>query len=311
MTEEVDADLGDAPLNTLRDRGHFLVLDKPFVRIGDFYYLLSTRALDNTLGLGVFYAAMDAKTGAAGADNEARLAAAKEFGGVAGLYYEEYAGERVRRIAERSRAIFRGEVLDDEQLKSSDFFVLEDDKLVVFEMHHGRVARPVVEGLDPKRISKTFERVLYAKVEQLDRNVRKFGDGRLVIPGIDRNRVRRVYPLVCLPSEFPRNAAIQKKIDTDLVASGWLGATVGALEVAPLEIIDSESLEGLDGLGAPVSFSSLIDDKTADPRTRVVFFKNFLVSVKGMRLKMDSEDQRGRAKSLEQFTSETDGWIAD
>jgi hypothetical protein len=82
-----------------------------------------------------------------------------------------------------------------------------------------------------------------------------------------------------------------------------------APDVAPLEIIAVESLEGLDGLRDSVSFSGLIDEKTSDPRTRAVFFKNFLVSRKALRLQMNLEDQRRRAKSLQRFSDETSDWI--
>ena len=123
--EDVDRVLGDKPLETLRDRGHFLVLERPFVRIADEYYLLNPRGLDNALGLGIFYAAMDAKVARADKNALARQAAAKEFGGLAGQYYEQYAGKQLRRIAERSGSYFHGEVCDREGRRSCDFFVLE------------------------------------------------------------------------------------------------------------------------------------------------------------------------------------------
>jgi len=203
LPEEIDALLGDDPFTGLRDTGHFMALQRPFVRVGERYYLLNPRALDNALGLGVFYAAMDANVARAGEGAKAQNDAAKRFGAVAGRFYEQYAGALVHRIADRSGSYFYPEVRDDENKLSSDFFVLEGDRLVFFEMRHGRVARETIESLAPDAIDAAFE-MLYSKLQQLDRNLRKFADGRLVIPGIAAAKVSRLYPVVCLPSPFLR-----------------------------------------------------------------------------------------------------------
>ena len=176
-------------------------------------------------------------------------------------------------------------------------------------MRHGQVARPVVEGLDSKRIETTFHDVLYAKVEQLQRSVDGIADKQIVIPGVELERVRKIYPVVCLSSAFPRSVAVQRKIDRDLLEAGWLQGAAG-FEIAPLEIIDAESLEGLAGLDDPVVLSALIDEKTSNPRTRWAYFKNFLVSVKGLQLRMNREDQHRRAGVLRDLENEAADWIA-
>jgi hypothetical protein len=308
LPDEIDALLGDDPFTRLRDTGHFLALQRPFVRLGERYYLLNPRALDNALGLGVFYAAMDANVARAGEGNKAKNDAAKTFGAVAGRFYEQYAGTLVRRVAERSGSFFHPEVRDDENKLSSDFFVLEDDRLVFFEMRHGRVARETIESLAPDAVDAAFE-MLYAKLQQLDRNVRKFADGRLIIPGIAAPGVSRLYPVVCLPSPFPRSPAIQRKIDADMATRGLLPDRIGRYLVAPFEIIEAESLEGLDGLQTDIRFSNLIDEKTADPLTRFTFFKNFLTVTKGLRLQMDFETQRRRLAELQAYKDDARHWI--
>jgi len=308
LPDEIDALLGDDPFTKLRDTGHFMAMQRPFVRLGERYYLLNPRALDNALGLGVFYAAMDANVARAGESDKAKNDAAKTFGAVAGRFYEQYAGTLVGRIADRSGSYFHPEVRDDENKLSSDFFVLEDDRLVFFEMRHGRVARETIESLAPDAIDAAFE-ILYAKLQQLDRNLRKFADGRLVIPGIDAAGVSRLYPVVCLPSPFPRSPAIQRKMDADVAARGWLPDRIGRYSVAPFEIVEAESLEGLDGLQTRIRFSDLIDEKTAEPLTRFTFFKNFLTVTKGLRLQMDRDVQRQRLAQLETYKDEARHWI--
>lgn len=307
--ESLDEALGEEPLVALRDRGHFLVLEKPFVQIADHYYLLNPRALDNALGLGIFYSAMDAGVALAGDDPEARRAAAKEFGGLAGKFYEQYAGKQVHRIAERSEAYFHGEVIYKGDRRSCDFFVMEGDRLVIFEMHHGRVARRVVETLNRDKIDQAFQQVLYPKVRQLDTSIADLARGELIIPGIDTRTIRKIYPLVCLPSSFPRSPSVQQKIDRDVDNAGLL-KVAAPFEIAPLEIIDIESLEGLAGLDDFVSFSELIEEKTTDPLARGVYFKNILVSVKGLKLRMDAADQRARAEMLRTLGSRSWDWIA-
>ena len=294
LPEEIDALLGDDPFTKLRDTGHFLALQRPFVRLGERYYLLNPRALDNALGLGVFYAAMDANVARAGQSDKAKNDAAKTFGAVAGRFYEQYAGTLVGRIADRGGSYFHPEVRDDENKLSSDFFVLEDDRLVFFEMRHGRVARETIESLSPDAINAAFE-MLYAKLQQLGRNLRKFADGRLVIPGISAADVSRLYPVVCL---LPRSPAIQRKMDADVAARGWLPDRIGRYSVAPFEIVEAESLEGLDGLQTRIRFSDLIDEKTAEPLSRFTFFKNYLTVTKGLRPQMDHDLQRKQDKGL-------------
>jgi hypothetical protein len=308
LPDEIDALLGDDPFTKLRDTGHFLALQRPFVRLGDRYYLLNPRALDNALGLGVFYAAMDANVARAGESDKAKNDAAKTFGAVAGRFYEQYAGTLVRRIADRSGSYFHPEVRDDENMLSSDFFVLEDDRLIFFEMRHGRVARETIESLAPEAIDAAFE-MLYAKLQQLDRNLRKFADGRLVIPGITAADVSRLYPVVCLPSPFPRSPAIQRKMDADVAARGWLSDRIGRYSVVPFEIVEAESLEGLDGLQTRIRFSDLIDEKTAEPLNRFTFFKNFLTVTKGLRLQMDRDVQRQRLAQLDTYKNEARHWV--
>jgi hypothetical protein len=308
LADEIDALLGDDPFTKLRDTGHFLALQRPFVRLGERYYLLNPRALDNALGLGVFYAAIDGNVARAGEGAKAKNDAAKTFGGVAGRFYEQYAGKLVRRIADRSGSYFHPEVRDDENKLSSDFFVLEDDRLVFFEMRHARVARATIESLAPDAIDAAFE-MLYAKLQQLDRNIRKFADGRLFIPEISAAAVSRLYPVVCLPSPFPRSPSIQRKMDADVAARGWLPERIGRCSVAPFEIVEAESLEGLDGLQTRIRFTDLIDEKTAEPLTRFTFFKNVLTVTKGMRLQMDREVQRRRLMQFEAYKDEARNWI--
>lgn len=306
--EEVDAFLSDDSFITLRDRGYFQTLSTPFVQYRGAYYLLNPRALDNALGLGIFYVALDALTRGRG-DGRDRARAAQDYFAFAGRFFEPYAGDLLRKIADRSGSLWHGEVRDAEGDMSTDFFVIEGDKAIFFEVRFGRVAKPVIENLSAAKIEEAFEQIIYSKAEQLDRNVKRFAEGLLPICGTGPGTIRKVYPVVCLPSPFPRSPAIQNKIDAELRSRGWLPPTVNGVEVAPLEIIEAESLEGLAGLPNQVRFSDLIDEKVSTT-ARFTFFKNFLTEVKGLALRMDPEREAEIAASVAIMTAETKAWIA-
>lgn len=307
---QVDSFLREDPFVTLRDKGYFQVLSTPFAQCRGRYYLLNQRALDNSLGVGAFYLPLDALTARA-APGRGRARAAQDYFAFAGQFFEPYAGQLVKRIANRSSTKWHSEVRDMKGDMSSDFFVIEDDKAVFFEMRFGRVAKPVIESLAPQKIEDTFENILYSKIEQLDRNIRRFASGDLSIPGTASNSIRRIYPVVCLPSPFPRSPAIQLKIDKDLGERGWLKQPAGAaFEVAPFEVIEAESLEGLDGLQEPFRFSDLIDEKIASDSSRFTFFKNYLTTVKGLKLQMDRERQDEIMALLRTMEAQTRDWIA-
>jgi hypothetical protein len=124
----------------LRSRGFYEAYSRPVLDVGDRCYLVNPRGLDNALGVGVFFAALD------GGNNP------QDFFAFAGHFFEEYAVGIVRRLVERSDSPCHGEVTDVHGDMSSDFFVLEGRNLVFFEMRFGRVARPVIERLESARI---------------------------------------------------------------------------------------------------------------------------------------------------------------
>jgi hypothetical protein len=294
--EQIERFLGDQPFVRLRNRGYFQTLSTPLISIAGSGFLVSPRALDNAIGSGIFYAALDASTRAAGLDREARRRAAQHFFAFAGRFFEWYSGRLLKRIAQRSGTYYHAEVVDEHGDLSTDHFILEGEGLVFFEARYGRVARPVIESLSPNGIEEAFANILYAKVVQVDRNIRRFASGELAIPRVQREAIRRLYPVIALPHPFPRSPTIQCKIDHDLKANDWLPPKVGDLEVAPLEVVEAESLEGLDGLETSLSFTALIDEKVSISATRFTYFKNFLTETKNMTLRMHPDDaQKVRA----------------
>jgi hypothetical protein len=270
---------------------------------------LNPRALDNALGIGLMYAALDQATQSAGPAADDRRRAAQDFFAFVGQFFESYALQFVQRIAERSGSFFHGEVHDDRGDRSSDGFVLENGALTFFEVRYGRVARPVIESLDAQKIEDAFENIIYAKCEQLDRNIRAFADNRLRIPGVDRNRIREVFPVLVLPSPFPRSPQIQEKIDRHLNSRGWFQGRIDDLQIMPLEIIEIEALEGMDSLHQPFIFSDLIRDKVRNASSRFTFFKNFLINTRGLRLRLDREREDEAMAFMRELSAETAGWI--
>jgi hypothetical protein len=281
----------------LRSKGFYVAFARPLLDLGDRYYLLNPRGLDNALGLGIFFAALDG-----GNDPQ-------DFFAFAGHFFEEYATAIVRRLGDKAGSYWHGEVPDECGAMSSDCFLLEGRNLLFFEMRFGRVARPVVERLDANLIDRSFADIVYAKIDQLDRNINRFARGDLIIPGIARENVSRLYPVIVLPSPFPRSPPVQRKIDEYIDTHDLLSGRVLDFDVAPLEIIEAETLEGLEGISDPIFLSDFIDRKVADPETRFTFFKNFLIERLGLTLKLRRDYEEQTTAWLRDLRSSVEGWI--
>jgi hypothetical protein len=288
---------GDDVFTELRSKGFYAAFARPLLDLGDRYYLLNPRGLDNALGLGVFFAALEG-----GNDPQ-------DFFAFAGHFFEEYATAIVRRLGMHAESYWHGEIRDEHGDMSSDCFLLEGRNLLFFEMRFGRVARPVIERLDPNLIERSFADIIYTKIVQLDRNINRFARDELIIPGITREHVSCLYPIIVLPSPFPRSPAVQRKIDGYIKAHDLLSGQVSDFEVAPLEIIEAETLEGLEGLPDPVLLSHLIDRKVADPETRFTFFKNALIERLGFTLKLGRDYEQQTSAWLRDLRSSVEGWI--
>jgi hypothetical protein len=294
--EFVDDLLHEDSLKMLRDRGHYEVLSRPICELDGRFYLLNPRALDNTLGLGMFFAALDA-------GNNAR-----DFFAYTGLWFEPYVGELLQSICKRSNTYYYPEVAYAKK-KSIDHFVVESGDLVFFEVRFGKIARPVIEALCVDRLDNALDDILYSKVEQLHHSITDFTNGTLAIPGVARESVERVFPVVVLPHPISRSPEMQARIDARIVHEGWLPMRLNGIEIAPLEIIEAEALEGLEGLDGPISFSDLISRKVRDPRMRFTFFKNFLIDGEKLTLRMSATRQSEVQAFQREIQESTKGWI--
>jgi hypothetical protein len=284
-------------LSWLARSGYFELLRRPIVEYNQRYYLVNPRALDNALGFGLFFAALDAGN------------KAQDFFAFAGRFFEEYAADIVERLCARTGAGFSREVKLTKDRKSSDAFAIEGRSLVFFEMRFGKTARAAVEYLGGKEIDHGFQTILFDKIKQLDKNLRWFVNGELVLPGVISKQIDRLYPMIVLPTPFPRGPIVQDRIDAHLATTGYLSARIGRFDVAPLEIIEAESLEGLESLTSGYLFSALINEKVSDPTTRFTFFKNFLLERKGFQFRMHESFQRELQGWLVQLRADVQGWI--
>lgn len=296
--DDIDAILSDDPIVGLRSRTYHAILSKPIARIDDRYYLLNPRSLDNALGLGVFFAALDAGN------------KAQDFFAYAGLFFEPYVGELLKGICAKSGAYYHPEVADVDGDMSIDHFVLEAESLVFVEARFGKINRQIVESLSASKLNAALEELLYSKVKQLDTSVKKFVAGRLVVPGVDRSAVRRVYPVLALPHPIPRSPEIQAIIDAELAKRDWLPPRIADVSVAPLEIIEAEALEGLEGLDQAVRLSELIERKVSDPRSRFTFFKNHLILRENFTLQMSPVRQEEGREFQHRMAADSRDWIA-
>jgi hypothetical protein len=136
--------------------------------------------------------------------------------------------------------------------------------------------------MSEEKITAALRKSVFKKAKQLHDNIERFRTGKLTFPAIDPHAIRAIYPVIIVPAAFPRSLEVQVAIDSHLRASGLLSTVRG------LEIIESETLEGIEEhMQGAKRLHQLIDEKLRDPTYRVSSFKNFLIAadaVPGLRI---------------------------
>jgi hypothetical protein len=248
--------------------------------------VVSKDAVDNTVGSGLYYLLFDYYK-AKGAGEHLRLTR------LFGEFFESYVFDIFRRISDRTKDIVFAE-RNDAGVKSTDAIVINDDTAMFVEVFSGRVPIGAITGGDPVAMRAALHKCVFKKARQLESNISRFKKGLLKLDGVHCTAVKNIYPLIVMPHAFPRSRDIQSVIDTELKAVGYLQ------DFAGLEIIESETLEGLeDHLSSEMPLASLIDRKLAEARADS--FKNFVIDsgvVPGLR-------------AGARMTKRLDEWIAD
>ncbi len=299
--EGIDEFLAGDQMQTLRDQGFHRVMEFPFLLMNGEYFLLHPRAIENALGAGVFYAALPP-------------GGHQDYFALVGQFFQEYIGEILEHVARSGGYTYSGEFkyarsADGQRVDSNDHFLFRDGALFFFEARYARIPKNLLATLDPGEIEEALGTRIFSKFKQLNDNITAYLAGDFELPGVDRAKVRAIYPIVVLPHAFPRGPAVQDRFDKEIADKGYLQGVHGSIDVRPFEIAEAEALEGFAGLANSPGLADVLERKFADRKNRFDFFKNQLVLKEGLQLRIWSDEdmrawyrevQRRRRERLEQ-----------
>jgi hypothetical protein len=193
---------------------------RPFLRLEDGrLLLLGPRFLRSWMGDGFYYRLLDSARVRRPPKGRSRNSALR-FTRLHGELMERYVlrltedAHRVQRRAGVVRVIgeqpYTGE--DGSESFSPDLVLSYGAELVAVEVTGGRPARKARVLSEPTAMLDALDRVI-GKLEELDGAVKSMLDGYAVIEGVDLALVRRVWPVVVIPSELFQNELLWAHID--------------------------------------------------------------------------------------------------
>ncbi len=222
--------------------------------------------LENSLGLGIFFALLD------GYNEHGERENGKKFTRFFGEFFEDHIVNLIR-DAHPTPALVFGEMEYVKGSKSTDLVIFEGDAALFIDITSSRfnVAKTLV-ALDPEAIEKDVEKIVLANAEQLDGSIAAFRDGRLTYPGIDASKIKRIFPIVLSLQALPRAFEFNKRVLDGIAAKGLLAGC------ERLEMLTAEDAQGLpDFYAAGVTLSEMLDRKLkhSHPKARNDSLKNY------------------------------------
>lgn len=265
-SDKVTAVIDREPFPSLRTAVANLFQSQPFVELeSDRVAIAAPQALDNAAALGWLYAIADARR-----IEDPKLS--QQLWIFFGAFFESYIAKIFGRVATATGGQMWCSLPVD--WGDLDVAMVVGDALILCEVVSGRIAAKVFD--DPTNdtlIDEQLSKVLYEKATQVGEHARLFCAGELILPGLDSQQIRTIYPLVVQYHSIPREEPMQQRIDQHLQAA----ITGCDQRVRSIEIIGSETIEGLEQyLRSGISIGDLIDEKLGDRSTAAMSFKNFL-----------------------------------
>jgi hypothetical protein len=178
--------------------------------------------------------------------------------------------------------------------RTSDVIILYDRAAIFIEATASRIKMEdtAIAG-DLAAFDSDLEKILLGKARQLTERIRDFRDGLYTLGGLTPSQLPRIYPVIATLQQLPENSITWRYFNERLRGGGSLQAD----GVEPLQILDIEEIEILEGLlSEGMSLRDILDRRIADPERRYISMKNFLMAVIGER--GVNEYMQGRYREL-------------
>jgi hypothetical protein len=238
---------------------------QPVIQDGEWYTIPYPPLLTNAMGDGIYFTLLDSY-------DDARKSLFMPF---YGEFFEDYIVERfANAYRERLDARTTPEVVYNVADKSSDFIIQENGDVVFVEVVAKRMKFvDSVLRLNKDSIEDDLRKGILCKVEQLDRNIRDFRDGRL-LPSWPRPVGQRYFPVLVAPRGWPRIYALTAFLPAE--GSAFLQ------DCEPIEMLSMGEVESIElALQRGMRFGELLYRKNRSwPQQRHDTLHNFLLTPK-------------------------------
>jgi hypothetical protein len=145
--------------------------------------------------------------------------------------------------------------------KTSDIAIAVGDDLILFEANARKVsAVPLVTG-DPQDATLELTRLLIKKVNRLGVSIGALLAGNATLPGVDMDRIKRIFPVVVAVGNLRHTSHLWKYIDETRDESEC--APFADKRVKPLQVAHAAAYEALIGLArGGHSLPTILEHKT-------------------------------------------------
>lgn len=211
---------------------------RPFVLLDDGRLALtSPRAIYSWLTDGWYYRLLDIAISKGRRD---------DFTTFVGYLFETYVLE-IFQFALPDRDARHGAVHGEQAYRggqmTSDVAVDYGDDLLLFEVVSSRLPLGVRAEADQAELEEHLKRALVEKIAQLDRVACDILSGTARIPGVDRTRLRRIWPVVITAGDITQTEPLWKWLHEQIPSSTFADQRVQRLQLLTVE--DVEIIAGL------------------------------------------------------------------
>ncbi len=219
----------------------------------------------------------------------------RAFTAFVGQLFQEYATDLFTRIYSRhpdksqqfydEQAILEASKRTRQRLNPPfDGVILSGDSLILTEMSTIALSAQVMETGDASAFSAVIQRSFVPKIKQLNAAFQGLADGTWQVPGLARNAIRHIYPVLVLLHPFPQTVATWEPLKAEAIAPDWyqFGGPLFTMYVHEPQILTAEELEMLEPLlcNEGQSLPDLLYDKVSHPETAAMDMKTFLLTVR-------------------------------
>ena len=169
----------------------------------------------------------------------------------------------------------------DGDVDSTDVIIDYEPDVVFVEVVAKRPQAATLTRGDYASFGQDLEMGILKKAKQLDRNVADFRSGRLVVGGMDPNRITRIFPVILSIEGFPSMPPIPMVIAERIKAKGLL------CDLPSVALVSAEELAAIEAfMEQGVSFLELLRGWKLDSGLAGLPFSNYIDMSPGLKSKL-------------------------